>query len=425
MKEIFKKIITDFIEKELNNVKKRNINVPLDTKKIVSLVGIRRSGKTYILFDLINELRKKIDRRNVVYINFEDDRLFGITLRELDLLLEGYFELFPQKREEKLYFFFDEIQEIENWEKFIRRIYDNYDVSIYITGSSSKLLSKEISTSLRGRSINFEVFPLSFREFLEFKGVEVNLYSSKSLSFIKNALEEYLKYGGFPEIIDEDDFIKREILQSYTDLIIYRDLIERYKIKNLALLKYMIKYLFSNPATLFSFTKFYNFLKTQGFRVSKETIMDYYSYLEDVYAVFGVKIFRNSIKEQMRNPLKNYIVDNGFFYIFNAYLNEDYSKIYENTVFMHLRRKTKNVFYYKLKQECDFYADDKLINVSYDIEHPQTLKREIDSLKEAMEFFSRDIAYLITKDKEDALKIENKTIKIIPLYKFLLDAYDG
>ena len=419
MKEVFKRIITDFIEKEINNVKKRDINIPLDTDKIITLVGIRRSGKTFILFDLINTLRNKIKRDRIVYINFEDDRLYGLKLENLDELIQAYFELFPDNRSEKLYFFFDEIQEIENWDKFIRRIYDELNVNIFITGSSSKLLSKEIASSLRGRSISFEVFPLSFKEYLDFKEIEVNLYSSNSLAHIINSLEEYLNFGGFPEILNQEEFIKREILQSYVDLIVYRDLIERYKLKNLTLLKTMIKYLFSNPATLFSFTKFYNLLKSQGFRLSKETLMEYYSYLEDVYAVFGVKIYRKSIKEQMRNPLKNYIVDNGFYYINTV--EKEYSKLYENAVFLHLRRKKREIFYYKIKQECDFYDGENLYNVSYDIKDENTLKREINSLLEAMSYFNKDVSYLITKDEEKTIEIDGKKIIIKPLYKWLLD----
>jgi hypothetical protein len=220
MKDIFKYIINEFIERELPDIKKRDMDIPLYSNKIISLIGIRRSGKTYLLYDLIKRLRKKISRENIIYINFEDDRLFGIKLNNLNEMIEAYFEMFPSKRSEKIYLFLDEIQEVEHWEKFVRRIYDTVDASIFITGSSSKLLGKEISTSLRGRTLSFEVFPLSFQEFLRFRGVKINLHSLKSLSFIKNSLDEYLKFGGFVEIISEDDVrIKHRILQDYIDLI--------------------------------------------------------------------------------------------------------------------------------------------------------------------------------------------------------------
>ena len=419
MKDVFKLLINDFFEKELK-VKKRDIKISLNSNKIVSIVGVRRSGKTYILFDLINSLREKIDRKNIIYINFEDDRLFGLKGNDLGLLIDAYFEMYPKKRDEKIYLFLDEIQEIEGWEKFVRRIYDTLNIQIFLTGSSAKMLSKEIASSLRGRSITYEIFPLSFKEYLDFKEIEINLYSSKSLSFIKNYFEKYLKEGGFPEIVfEEDEDIKAKILRDYVDLIVYRDIIERYNIKNLSLLKFIIKYSFSNPATLLSFNKLYNELKTLGYKLSKDTLFDYFEYLNDAYTLFLTPIFRSSVKEENRNPKKLFIVDNGFNYIFNTSFSPDYSKLYENLVFLHLRRKYQEIYYFKEKQEVDFFVpqDKLLINVSYKINNEKTLKREINALKEAMEKLKIKESFLITNEIEK--EIEN--IKIIPLWKFLLN----
>ena len=419
MKDVFKLLINDFFEKELK-VKKRDIKIPLNSNKIISIVGVRRSGKTYILFDLINSLREKIDRKNIIYINFEDDRLFGLKGNDLGLLIDAYFEMYPKKRDEKIYLFLDEIQEIEGWEKFVRRIYDTLNIQIFLTGSSAKMLSKEIASSLRGRSITYEIFPLSFKEYLDFKEIEINLYSSKSLSFIKNYFEKYLKEGGFPEIVfDEDEDIKAKILRDYVDLIVYRDIIERYNIKNLSLLKFIIKYSFSNPATLLSFNKLYNELKTLGYKLSKDTLFDYFEYLNDAYTLFLTPIFRSSVKEENRNPKKLFIVDNGFNYIFNTSFSVDYSKLYENSVFLHLRRKYQEIYYFKEKQEVDFFIpqDKLLINVSYKIDNEKTLNREINALKEAMEKLKIQQSFLVTNEIEK----EIEDIKIIPLWKFLLD----
>jgi hypothetical protein len=420
MKEIFKLLINDFFEKKLN-VKKRDINIPINSNKIVSLVGVRRSGKTYILYDLINELRKKVDNKNIIYINFEDDRLFGLKADELGLLIDAYFEMFPQKREEKIYIFLDEIQEIEGWEKFVRRIYDTLNVQIFITGSSSKMLSVELASSLRGRTITYEIFPLSFKEYLSFKDIDINIYSSKSLSYIKNNFEIYLKEGGFPEIVfEEDEDIKLRILRDYVDLIVYRDIIDRYNIKNLSLLKFLIKYSFSNPATLISFTKLYNELKSLGYRLSKDTLFEYFNYLNDAYTLFFTPIFRNSVREENRNPKKLFIVDNGFNYIFNTSISNDYSKLYENLVFLHLRRKYKEIYYFKEKQEVDFFVpqDKLLINVSFKIDDTKTFNREVTALKEAMEKLKIDKAYLISDEEKE---IEN--IKVVPIWKFLLSGF--
>ncbi len=164
--------LRDFIEKDLSHVKEREISLPMNIDKVVSIVGMRRTGKTFLLFLLARKLRDRIPKENVVYLNFEDDRLFPLELRDMDLLVQAYYELFPGKKEERVYFLFDEIQNVPNWETFIRRLQDTEKCHIYITGSSSRLLGREIATALRGRTVSYEVFPLSLGEFLTFKGVK-------------------------------------------------------------------------------------------------------------------------------------------------------------------------------------------------------------------------------------------------------------
>lgn len=425
MKEIFKKLITDFIEKDIKNIQKREYAIPLESKKIISLIGVRRSGKSSLLFDTINQLRKIQPKENIIYINLEDDRLYPLKLASLDTVLEAYYELYPHKKDEKIYLFLDEVQVVENWELYIRRVYDTENIQIYITGSSAKLLSTEIATSLRGRTITYEIFPFSFKEYLEYKNITINLYSSKSLSFINNELENYLFDGGFAETIGEDKTISRKILSDYLELIVYKDIVDRYNISNRSLLKSLNKYCFTNLATLVSFTKLYNEFKSQGFKIGKDTIFNYLSHLEDAYAVFTLPIYRNSVKEEQRNPKKVYAIDNGFKKIYDYAMGEDKSKLYENIVFLHLRRQTKDLYYFKQNQEVDFYArieaKEYLINVSYIIEDEKTRKRELDGLLEAMAYFKLSEAYLITKDEESVVKIENKTIFIKPLYKYLLE----
>ena len=425
MKEVFKKLIVNFVERDITNILPREYHIPLESKKIISLIGVRRSGKSSILFDLIKRLRENNDRENIIYINFEDDRLYPLVLSSLDLLLESYYELYPTKREEKVYLFLDEVQVVDNWELYVRRIYDTENIHIYVTGSSAKLLSTEIATSLRGRTIVYEIFPFSFNEYLQYKEIKVNLHSSKSLSFIKNALDAYLIDGGFAETINEDPPVARKILSDYLELIVYKDIVDRYNIKNRSLLKHLNKYCFTNIATLVSFTKLFNEFKSQGYKLSKDTIFDYISYLEDAYTLFPVPIYRNSVKEEQRNPKKIYAIDNGFKKIYDYAMGEDMSKLYENMVFLHLRRQTKDIYYFKEKQEVDFYAkiDSKsyLVNVSYKIEDPVTRKREIDGLIEAMTYFNLSKAYLVTGQEDTVVEIERKKIYIVPLYKWLLE----
>ena len=424
MKEIFKKLIINFQERQFSRIVPRDYDVPLNTKKIVSLIGVRRSGKTYILFSLIEKLRKSIDPKNIIYINFEDDRLYPLSLKKLDDLMESYYELYPAKREEKVYLFLDEVQNIEGWERYVRRLDDTLNIQLFITGSSSKLLSSEIATSLRGRTITYEIFPFSFKEYLRYKEIEVNLYSSKTLSYVKNAFNDYLVGGGFAETFDETTDVQKRILKDYLDLIIYKDVVERYTIKNQSLLKHLIKYMFVNMGTLISINKLYNDYKSQGYKVGKDTLYDYMSYLQEAYALFTTPIYRNSVREEQRNPKKLYAIDNGFKRLFSISLSDDYSKLYENLAFLHLRRKSSEVYYYKEKQEVDLYIKtDKeyLVNVSYTIEDEKTLKRELSALVEGMKYFKLDRAYLVTATRDEIIEVDVGVIEVVPMWKWLLE----
>jgi len=424
LKEIFKQLIVDSQRRRYGPVVPRDYEIPTETKKIVSLIGVRRSGKTWLLYHLIETLRERVAAENIVYINFEDDRLYPIALKDLDALVQAYYELYPQKREEKVYFFLDEVQTIEGWEKFVRRLYDTLKIQLFVTGSSSKLLAGEIATALRGRTVTYEVFPFSFREYLRYRDIEVDFYSSTSRSYIQNAFGVYLVEGGFAEIFDETPDIKRRILKDYLDLIVYRDIVDRYRIKNHALLKHLIKYLFVNMGTLVSFSKLYNDYKSMGYRVSKETLLEYVGYLQEAYAIFTVPIFRNSVKEEQRNPKKVYAVDNGFRTLFDASLSPDFSKLYENLAFLHLRRKSPEVYYFKGKQEVDLYANadgKRLVNVSYRIDDPETLRREVEALTEGMAWFGLKRSLLVTVEREEIIEKEGRVIEVKPMWKWLLE----
>ncbi|MFZ2890607.1 ATP-binding protein, partial [Sulfuricurvum sp.] len=213
-------------------------------------------------------------------------------------------------------------------------------------------------------------------------------------------------------------------LSDYINLIVYKDLIERYGITNTALVKHLIKYAFVNMATSVSITKLYNDFKSNGFKLGKETLFDYFGYLEEAYAIFSVPIFRSSVREEQRNPKKIYAIDNGLRAVYDASFSPDYSKLYENLVFLALRSKTNEVYYIKERQEIDFYCvidgEKQLINVSVDISNPDTFEREINSLTEGMEFIGVDMSILITKEREGSMNVGDKLINFIPLWKWLL-----
>ncbi|MHA1730207.1 MAG: ATP-binding protein [Promethearchaeota archaeon] len=430
---LFKYLIKEFHEFQFPEILSRDLVTP-QTNMITTLVGARRVGKTYYYFQLIqNLINREIPVNCILYVDFEDDRLFPLEVSDLNFLLEAYYELYPENKNKKKYFFFDEIQNIPNWELFIRRIGDKEDIKIFLTGSSSKLSSKEIATSLRGRTLTSYLFPLSFREFLRFKNIELeeNFEFSSQRFKIKNELKKFLEFGGFPEVVlserlnqssEESDVIKRQILADYYDMIIYRDLVERYSIRNTILLKKMAKFLITNISNPFTINSYYNFIK-KDMKVSQDTIINYLSYFFDVNVIFPVSLYSYSLKAQQINPNKIYCIDNGLRNVVSFKFSKDEGRLVENTVFIELKRKGYEVYYWKKKNEVDFVIKipgDKrsklsAINVSF----TDTIKdREIKGLTEIKDAFGEKIenSLIITRDTEK----NEDNLQYIPLWKWLL-----
>lgn len=422
-KAIFQQIIRDFSSKPLEGIYPREIEILLDSPKIISLLGPRRSGKTHILFHLILRLRQEVPIDRIVYINFEDDRLFPLQLQDMDALVRGYYEMYPQNKEHKVYFFLDEIQEIADWEKFIRRLFDQEDCQIFLTGSSSRLLSREIASSLRGRTLPYEVFPLNFREFLQFNRIEVDPFSSKGQAFLLHWLRRYLKQGGFPELPFLPEHLHNRVANEYIDLMLYRDLSERFGLKNPHLIKYLLKYLLNNISNLLSVNKAYNDLKSQGLQIGKNTVYDYISYLEEAFIIFQVEIWSRSVRKQAVNPSKIYGIDSAFKYAMS--ITEDFGRVMENAVFLELRRQGKFPnYYFSQQKEVDFFVDSKLLfNVCYQFDDLKTRQRELSGLIEAMAFFNLPESYLLTWDKQEDIRVGDKTILVRPLWQFLFSGF--
>ncbi len=419
-KEILKRIILEFKPKV---AKKRELKIK-NTKKIVSLVGLRRVGKTYYFYYLINQLLKKgIEKERILYVNFDDDRLFGFNIKDFDNLIESYYELFPQYKNKIKYFFFDEIQNIENWELFIRRLYDKENAKIYITGSSSKLLSKEIATALRGRTISYTLFPLSFREYLQFKSIklEKNFEYTDQRFIIKKEFQNYLMFGSFPEIALGEP--KEDTLKSYLDLIIYKDLVERYNIRNTLFLKALIKYLSTNIASLFSPRAYFNLI-SQEIKIKEDTLYNYLSYLTEIFFVFFIPKFSYSLKSQQINPKKVYIIDNGFHYIYSFRFSENKGKLLENLVAIELIRQGKELYYFKNNFECDFIVVEKqkprlAIQVTYEL-NKKNREREIKGLINAMKELNIKEGIILTHEQDDEIETEVGKIKVLAVWKWLL-----
>lgn len=429
-KEQIKEIISDFHQKPIPELVEREFKWETLPNKIFSIMGVRRSGKTFYFYQLIKDIiQKGSDIQSILFINFEDDRLYPVSKSVLSEILSAYYELYPRKKNSTVHVFFDEIQNIPGWERFIRRLLDTENVQIYITGSSSKMLSKELSTLLRGRAVAHEIFPFSFAEYLHSVNISPETKSSKQKAEVVNAFETYLNKGGFPETIGVDERVRVDILQEYINLIIYKDLIERYNIKNHALVKYLIHYFLANISNLFSINKVFHDLKSQGYKVSKDALFNYLSYLEDAYCFFPMPVYSNSLRVQQVNPRKIYSVDHGLVTASVWNLRKDTGRLLENIVFTHLRRVSpwRSIYYYITNKgnEVDFVVLDKnkvthLIQVCDSFDSKATKEREITALSCAMEELNSKTGFILTRSWGETIKIGKQKIIVMPVWEWIL-----
>lgn len=423
--ERLKSIIREFHTRPRPLYVPRSVHIPLHTEKIISLIGPRRSGKTSQCFNLINQLLKQGVRiETILYINFEDERL-ALATDELNLILSAYQTLYPDLQWQHCYFFFDEIQNIEHWDKFIRRIYDTYSKNIFITGSNAKLLSKEIATSLRGRALSYEILPFSFKEVCQFQKINVDLYDPQQLANIKRQLGLYLQYGGFPEILHQDDLIKVKILQEYFNVMMYQDLVERYQIKNVGLLKFFLKRLYASATKSFSIHKIYNELHSAGYKFSKDILYDFLEMAENIYLVKTLRKYTSKLIQSEIGEKKLYVIDNGLLNAMSFKFSDDMGKCMEQVVMQELLRREQEIYFYKKTYEADFLIkkDTKIveaIQVCYDLTDHETYQREIRGLISACKAHKLKQATLISYNEKSIVTESDIQINIIPLYEFLL-----
>lgn len=426
MKNVFKTLIQEFQERTLPPLIQREYTLP-ESEQIQTLVGLRRIGKTYLLYQKINELtNQKVPKNTILLINFEDERLLNLKADHLHLLLEAYYELYPENTTKKLYLFFDEIHAVPSWNLFLKRLYEQKNYHIYITGSSSKLLSSEIATELRGRTQTHTVFPLSFQEFLRFKRftIEKNISYSQQRFPLKKLLTEYLEYGGYPNVAQlENPLEKESVLRNYLDLIIYKDIVDRYKIRNTLLLKNLIQYVVTNTSKHVSLHAFYESMK-QDSMVSKDSVGEYFSYLQEIGFLYQLPRYSPSLKKQFAAPKKIYIADNGFKKIHGIDFSEDSGRLLENLVFIELKRRGKDLYYFKEKNECDFLIKEgtritQALQVCFEL-NQNNRDRELHGLTAALTMFQLKEGMIITFDQQEELSVENKKITVIPVWKWLL-----
>ncbi|MCK5717786.1 MAG: ATP-binding protein [Thiomargarita sp.] len=428
MKTIVTQLIDNFHERKLPVLVKRDKKFVQIPGKADVVIGMRRTGKTFFCYQRMQALLATVSIEKLLYLNFEDDRLLGFTVHDFQIILDVYYAKYPEFRDTTCHFFFDEIQCIEQWEKFIRRLLDTENVQIYLTGSSSKLLSVEIASTLRGRSLTTEIFPFSFQEFLKYHGifdVPPIRFGAQTVSVLRKAVKDYLEIGGFPEVQTLDRDIRIEVLQGYIDSVLLKDVIERHKVSNITALKYLVRHLMSSPSCKFSVNKFYNTLKSMSVKCSKNTLYEYLDHLMEAYLFYQVPIHSRSEKARQLNPTKIYTIDTGLLNAMSFRNSLNNGPLLENLVFMHLRRTGYLVEYVNTKTayETDFLArhkisnEIKLIQVCWDMSDEKTFKRELRGLQTVMKELFISSGIIITWDEESTI---DNNILIYPIWKWLL-----
>ncbi len=424
-KDILKQIIADWHAASQPALYRRKLTVPLGAGKIITLIGSRRSGKTSYLYNIAAILLEQgVEKRNTLYINFEDERL-NLGVEELDLVMQAYRELYPDLDLARCYLLFDEIQNIKGWDKFIRRVYDTMTRNILLTGSSARLLSREISTTLRGRTVSYTVFPLSFLEYLEFKGIPVDLYESRSLALINHQLAAYLRDGGFPEVISYDEPLRSRVLQEYFNVMIYRDIAERHEISNLTALKFFLKRVLACATKQLSVNNIYNELKSAGYKIGKNQLYDYLDACRDIHLVFTLAKYKTSLVERELGEKKVYAVDNGLLNAVQYRFSDDTGKAVEQAVFLELKRREKDVSFFKTRFECDFVIREgqeahQAIQVSLSLANEKTRKRELRGLLECCHSVGLKEGLIVTYDETDEILSDDIRITVLPLFRWLL-----
>lgn len=432
LKEKLKIIIKEFHDTELPKLFHRHLHIDLSAirtpvRKIITIIGPRRAGKTCYLYQVIKQLMSGGAKlTDIIYVNFEDERILPMTAGDLHQVLDAYFELYPGK--ESPWLFFDEIQNIEGWDKFVRRL-NEQGYRIFITGSNSRMLGHEIATALRGRTLTFELFPFSFSEFLAVRGVTPthSLIYGKNRHKARTLFDEYMFSGGYPEIVlTAENSLKGRILQDYFNTVFYRDLVERYRVKNTELLRQWLSMLMANIAALVSYRKAENDFRSRGIRTSSSTLVQFARYVEDIFFGFMVEMYSESERKRQVNPKKFYFIDHGLHNYLSLSFSENRGRVLENIVFLELRRRGEKVFYHQTAKgdEVDFYKaggkDRELIQVCYDMQQLETANREKKALVKGMNELGLDSGLVLTMEEKREEIIQGSSIQILPVWEWLL-----
>lgn len=408
----------------------RDIKLPTNRKKIITVPGVRRCGKSTLMEIAINSLvREGVPPKNILWLGFDDERLKNMSSDELDDVIVSYMEMFPDIPIKDVHIFFGEIQLIKDWEYFVLRVYKSYCKNIYVCGSNATMLSTELSSALRGYPLEYETYPLSFNEYCRFKGIVTGTYLEQDMARLRAAFEAYNQASTFPEIVLTPSRSEQlKLLHGYFDTMILKDLSEHYNISNINVVRYFVKRIMANLTKPTSINAIYKDIKSQGLKVSKDDLYLWADYICNIFMFVRISKYDRSLAKEQKSLDKYYCIDNGLRGAVLMPQSNDDGKKLENTVFMQLNRMrlpADKITYYQGNCECDFVLQREdsviqLIQVTWNMTDEDTREREIKGLLEAASVTECNELIIITKDEESTISRDGKEIKIKPAWKWLL-----
>ncbi len=411
---------------------RRDAQLPNVSGKVHAVIGMRRAGKTSFLRQLLDERRRRVPAERALYISFDDDRLADLGVEQLGYLLEEYFRRFPELRSrEPVLWLFDEIQLVSGWERFVRRILDAELVDVVVSGSSAKMLSREVHTSLRGRGMATVIRPFSFREFLRHRNeepaTEPQRWTPAQRSRVEKRFREYLDVGGFPEAQPLDPATRVDLLQGYVDTVLFRDIIERYGVTQVASLRWIARHCLRNPASSLSVHRLHQDLKAQGLGVGKDTVHALFEHLQDAFLLTAVPLATDSERQRNSNPRKVYPADHSLARAFDTSMRSNVGNILETIVLNELERRGADVSYVKTADsfEVDMLAHHReggasLIQVCADLTDTRTHTREVRALVAAAVDHPRAARMVLTLDRSAMPNASAHDVEVRPVYEWLL-----
>ena len=429
-KDIFKTLIAQKQSEMPFSVIDRDVSLPIDGNEIITVPGVRRCGKSTLMEIAINRLLANgVRKENILWIGFDDERIKYMTAEELDLVLQAYREMYPATELKDVWMFFDELPLVKDWEYFVLRLFKGSCKHIFICGSNASTLSVEMKSALRGWPREIEVWPLSFREYLRFKGVDADSHLEQDKARVQVAFNEYKCLGGMPEptlmpVLSE----KYRKLQDYFDVMLLRDLVEHWQISKPQTVRYFLKRVMTTIASRLSVNAIYREIKASGRKVTKDDLYDWLAWAQSIYLVRKLDVYSRSVKSEISIPGKYYVIDNGLRSAVIPLQSDDDGKQLENTVYLELlRRKAHNeeLSFFSESGECDFVVSEgdevkRLIQVTWDMSDAETRKREFSGLLEAAKATGcRDLT-IVTRDEEGEEIRDGLNVRIVPVCRFLL-----